>query len=329
MIYKSPAVSVIIPTYNRACSIRRSVQSVLNQTFNDFEVIIIDDGSTDDTKKVLKNFYDKRIRYFGFKYNRGAAIARNIGIKFANGYFISFQDSDDEWLPRKLEKQINIFKEVPPNVGVVYSGFWKVKGGKKIYIPRSSVVEREGDIHNELLKENFITLQAVVIRKECFCRAGLFDESLKRFSDWELLIRISKYYKFKYIKEPLVKVFYTPSSISSDIEAYIKANEIIINRYYPEMKSYKKALAKRYYMMGHYLYKKGKVKKGRKYFLVSIKTYPLHVKSYILFFITICGVSFYKKLSRIKKYFDSLSIKISLNHKCLRRKGGLNKEDWS
>ena len=191
MSEKNPTVSVIIPTYNRVHLIRRAIQSVLNQTYQDFEVIIVDDGSTDNTEEVVKSFNDPRIRYIRHEKNKGAATARNTGIKAARGKFIAFQDSDDEWLPEKLEKQMKVFENTPAKVGVVYTGFWKIENNKKIYIPFSWVKQKEGNIHKELLKGNFVTTQSIVARKECFKKAGMFDEKLPRFQDWELVIRLS------------------------------------------------------------------------------------------------------------------------------------------
>ena len=132
----SPKVSIILPTYNRAHIIEKAIQSVLNQTYQDFEIIIIDDGSKDDTKKIIRGFQEKdnRIKYIRFEENKGAAAARNAGIKMSKGEYITFQDSDDEWLPEKLEKQMKIIETSSENI-VVYCGFWRIDGDEKTYIP--------------------------------------------------------------------------------------------------------------------------------------------------------------------------------------------------
>ncbi|GAH74960.1 unnamed protein product, partial [marine sediment metagenome] len=171
-VKNKPTVSVIIPTYNRAYLIGRAIQSVLNQTYQDFEIIVVDDGSTDDTEEIVRSFKDKRIGYVRHEKNKGAAAARNTGIKAAKSEYIAFQDSDDEWLPEKLEKQMKVFENAPPEVGVVYTDFLRIKGNKKIHIPFSWVTQKEGNIHKELLKGNFVTTQSVVIRKKCFKKSG-------------------------------------------------------------------------------------------------------------------------------------------------------------
>ena len=105
---KNPTVSVVIPTYNRAPLIGRSIKSVLNQTYQDFEIIIVDDASTDNTKEVVSNFNDERIRYIQHEENKGEAAARNTGIKATRCDYIAPQDSDDEWIPEKLSTQIEL-----------------------------------------------------------------------------------------------------------------------------------------------------------------------------------------------------------------------------
>ena len=117
----NPTVSIIIPTYNRSRLIARAVKNVLNQTYQDFELIIVDDGSTDGTREVVAGFSDERIRYVQHDKNRGEAAARNTGIKVARGEYIASHDSDDEWLHEKLAKQIRAFENCSPEIGVVYT----------------------------------------------------------------------------------------------------------------------------------------------------------------------------------------------------------------
>ncbi len=114
----NPTVSVIIPTYNRANLVSRAIKSVLNQTYQDFEIIVVDDCSEDNTEEIVKSFNDSRIRYIKHKKNKGGSAARNTGIKRARGKYIAFLDDDDEWLPSKLEKQIMLFEKLSKHYGV-------------------------------------------------------------------------------------------------------------------------------------------------------------------------------------------------------------------
>lgn len=299
-----PKVSVIIPTYNRAHLIEKSVQSVLNQTYQDFELIVVDDGSTDNTKELVQNLQkkDSRIKYVKHEKNKGAAAARNTGIKAAEGKYVAFQDSDDEWFAEKLEKQMRVFENASAEVGVVYTGFWRIENNKKIYIPFSWVKKKEGNIHQELLKGNFITTQSMVVRKECFETAGMFDESLPRFQDWELVIRLSKYYDFKCIDEPLLISPYTENSISASKEANIKAMKIILKKHFDDFSQNKNILAKHYFSLFFNLYYGENFKEGKSYLKKAVKTYPYNLKFLGVFFLSFFGdefllqiIDFYKK----------------------------------
>ena len=297
-----PKVSVVMPTYNRAHLIGRAIQSVLNQTYQDFEIIVVDDGSMDNTEKVIREFQkkDKRILYIQHEKNKGEAAARNTGIEVAKGEYIAFQDSDDEWLPEKLEKQMRVFATAPPEVGVVYTGFWRIENDKKVYIPFSWVKRKEGDIYEELLKANFIGTPVAIVRKECFEKAGLFDEMLPHLVDWELWIRISKFYEFKCVDEPLLTSPFTPDSISANKEALIKALKIILSKHFDDFAKNKKILSKHYFSIGINLCSSNEIKDGRKYFIKAVKANPLNVKFLLVVFLSFFGQNTYNKA--VKSY---------------------------
>ena len=122
-----PMVSVILPTYNRASLIARSLESVLNQSFADFEVLVVDDGSTDETASVVAEFCDPRVNYIRLPNNAGAAAARNVGIRISKGRFLAFQDSDDEWFPENLAKHMSVFEQNSHKLGVVYSDMERIR----------------------------------------------------------------------------------------------------------------------------------------------------------------------------------------------------------
>ncbi|MFH1662242.1 MAG: glycosyltransferase family 2 protein [Candidatus Falkowbacteria bacterium] len=277
----SPLVSVIIPTYNRAGLLKKSVGSVLSQTFKDFEIIIINDGSTDNTENVIKSFNDSRIKYIKNKKNRGAGAARNIGIKIARGDYIAFQDSDDEWLPEKLKKQIEVFKSVSPSVGVVYSGYLLFKNNKKIYIPLKKYKKRSGNIHKELLSGSFVGTSTMLVKKECFEKVGMFDENLDTLEDWELAIRLSKDYRFKFLKTPLLLANHSINSISSNHRATIDAFKKIAKKHLKE--SDKKELSNYYHRIGYNLCLCGDYREGRSYYIKSIKLNNFNFPCFVSF----------------------------------------------
>jgi len=275
---REPNVSVILPTYNRAQLIGRAIQSVLGQTYSNFELIVIDDGSKDDTENVIEGINDRRIRYIRHESNRGANAARNTGIAAARGEYIAFQDSDDEWLPEKLEKQMEAFRLASRDIGVVYTGFWRIEGNQKIYIPSPKIKPREGNIHARLLYENFVTTQAVVIKKECFEKAGMFDENLPRLQDWELFIRVSKYYPFICIDEPLVASYFTPQSISADQRALASAHMYILEKHYGDLANDKRLLAHHCCNTGSILCLSGDFGRGRALLRKALSIDPLNAK---------------------------------------------------
>ncbi|GBE39173.1 MAG TPA: glycosyltransferase [Nitrospirae bacterium] len=288
-----PKVSVIIPTYNRAVQAAKAIRSVLDQTYRDLEVIVVDDCSSDDTEEAVKRLNDNRIVYIRHDINKGGAAARNTGIRLAKGEFIAFQDSDDEWMPEKLEKQMQVFENSPPDTGVVYTGFWRVENSKRTYIPYPWVTRKEGAIHEELLKGNFITTQAALVKKECFDKAGMFDDSLPRLQDWELWLRISKYYGFKCVDEPLLVVYYSGGSITSDKQALIKAAGIISAKVYNDIKEDKKLLSRFYSYIGITLCSNNAVKNGRPYLLKAVKADPFNAMALFVTFVSLFGQSAY------------------------------------
>ena len=301
-----PVVSVIIPTYNRAHSIVRSIQSILNQTYQDFEIIVVDDGSTDNTQEIIKEIQtqDKRIRYIRYENNKGAPTARNTGIKTARSDYIAFQDSDDEWFPEKLEKQMKAFGSAPPEVGVVYTGYYRL-GKRKTYGPsiKRKKTKREGDIFNSLLEENLVGTPTILIKRGCFERAGLFDERLPAFQDWELVIRLSKYYDFIFLDEPLLVSPDTPDGISANRKARASALELILEKHFEDFKKdkkslskHKRSLSKHYYRIGTSPCSDEDILAKIKYLLKAIKISPFNSKILIFLLLTFLGQDNFRKI---------------------------------
>jgi glycosyltransferase involved in cell wall biosynthesis len=301
-----PTVSVILPTYNRAHIVGRAIQSVLDQTYRDFELIVVDDGSADNTEEMVKGFNDPRIRYIRHEMNKGGAAARNTGIEAAQGEYIAFQDSDDEWLSEKLEKQMRIFEKAPAQVGVVYTGFYAIKGDQKTYIPRPNVKIKEGNIHNELLRGNFVTTQAAVVRRECFERTGIFDERLPRFQDWELFIRISKYYIFNYVDEPLLNAFFSLDSISANQDALLKAFKLILEKHFHTFKNDKYSLASVQYSIGNLSCQVGDMREGNEYLQQALRSNPLNLKYLVAALVSFFGEDAYANVVRLKRIIRHL-----------------------
>ena len=292
-----PKVSVILPTYNRASLIGRAIKSILNQTFNDFELLIIDDGSVDDTEKVVKTFADTKVTYKKHEENKGAAAARNTGIHLARGEFIAFNDSDDEWMPEKLERQIKKFSEVNSNIGVIYCGYIAVSQQTNREIFRSTPMEK-GKIYPRILQGCITGTFTPLIKQACFEKVGLFDETLPSCQDWDMWIRISEYYEFDFISDILVKMYIHGSQISTNLEAKIEGKERILEKYGFELS--KNPLFFNSFLIGLFLQNciAGKIKKGRKHLISALKLEPFQTKGYIHLLLSVFAPWIYRNILR-------------------------------
>jgi glycosyltransferase involved in cell wall biosynthesis len=198
----APRVSIVIPTYNRSTVVRRAIDSVFAQTFQDFEVVVVDDGSTDDTRGALVGYPD-RLRYIAQK-NQGPAAARNHGMEQARGQFIGFLDSDDLYYPDNIEAHVRVF-ERNPAAGLVYSGSLIVDHeGNPIKEQRPDPRNR-GDVLERLILYNFITTSTVLMRKECFTAVGGMNTRLWFAEDLYYWLRIAAKYPVDFAEQVLVR----------------------------------------------------------------------------------------------------------------------------
>lgn len=295
-----PVVSVIIPTYNRAHLVGRAIQSVLDQTYPEFELIVVDDASNDGTDKVVKNFNDPRIRYVRHNQNMGVAAARNTGINAAQGRYIAFQDSDDEWLPEKLDMQIKVFSNAPREVGVVYTDMWKINEGRKKYWHSPSNMPDDGIIYKRSLQRVFtIGIGTALIKRTCLSQSGIFDESFSSLEDFEFFIRISKFFCFYHIDVPLVKYHDTKNSVSKKDDAHFDAYESIFKMYQEDMD--KESVAEFQFTIGNILYQRGLPDKGRFLLLSAARSCPLNKKYVVAALASLLGKGAYATICRLKR----------------------------
>lgn len=210
------AVSVVIPTYNRAGKLLRAISSVLYQTFTDSEVIVVDDGSDDGTEEFLKPVMD-HIKYIRHPDNMGVSAARNRGIKASRYPFIAFLDSDDYWLPKKLSTQMAFFEENPEAVACQTEEIWERKGIR--VNPGKRHLKPSGDIFVPSLRLCLVSPSAVVLKRSLLDELGLFDEDLPACEDYDLWLRISCRYPIHLIPRHLVvKEGGYPDQLSSKVK---------------------------------------------------------------------------------------------------------------
>lgn len=221
-------ISVVIPTYNRESSIYKSVKSVLNQTYQNIEVIVVDDGSTDKTEELIKGINDPRLRYV-FQDNAGACRARNNGVEHAHGKYIAFHDSDDVWHKEKLEKQINVMIE--KNADVVFCKLIKVYDSKKSTMSPANLCEGFININTNLFG---IGTQSLLCKKEVLDKYS-FDENMPRLQDLEFMMRVIRNFSVYCLDEGLVDYYIGNESIGGNPYRFISAYELLKKKY-PRLK---------------------------------------------------------------------------------------------
>lgn len=244
-------VSVIIPTYNRANLIGRAIQSVLDQTYRDFQLIVVDDASTDSTEGVVKAFNDNTIQYIRHMMNRGANSARNTGIENTNGEYIAFLDDDDEWLPEYLDQMISYLEAKDRTIGLVYCSFYRTDPDTK------QVLGIRKQQRKQQKKGSSIGFPSRwIVRKEVFEKVGMFDEGMPAQQDTEFSMRLLTFYKAAYLNKPLIRYSVTRKSAPRDIRRSLRAVKLVLERHSDKMSTVELAdwyifLAKKYIKQGN------------------------------------------------------------------------------
>lgn len=293
-----PKISVIIPTKNRADYVAKAIKSVLNQTFQDFEILIIDGGSTNATKEILRNFVDARILYFSQKDKKGVSAARNLGINQSRGQFISFLDDDDVWMPRKLEKQIALLRQ-NKSFSVVYglSSYVIQSDGRVIGLyNRPNFI---GGIYPRILEENIIgNCSSILIRKECF-EMELFDVDLPAAEDWDLWIRLAKKFCFKPIDEPLDAYRLHGERLTRSYYGVLHAAKTMFKKYSEDIYSSPnchEALRRWHLLLGLAYLQSGDKTHARAEYVSAISMNPRSVQCYIRYLLCFIGPEPYNSI---------------------------------
>lgn len=281
-------VSVIIPVYNREKTIKKAIESVLEQTYTDLEVIIVDDCSTDKTIEVVESIADKRIRLVKSPKNGGACKARNLGIDHANGELIAFQDSDDYWHADKLEKSVHFLKE--KDADFVFSALNRkgIRGQeeKNEIVPKYNINKEENKLL-KILTGNCVSTQTIVARREIFDKVK-FDYKMPRFQDWEFSIQVIEAgFSVYFIKEPLVDCYVQGDSITSDDTKGFYAIDLIEKKYEKYYTRYPEVYGKFCEGVGYFYEMAGK--NGSRFYLKAYKSCP-SFKNFVRFFLSKIGL---------------------------------------
>ncbi len=278
----NPKVSVIIPTYNRANLLPRAIESVLKQTFKDFELIIVDDGSTDNTKEIVNNYIkkDNRIKYIYQENSGGPAKPKNTGIKIAKGKYIAFLDSDDEWFINKLKKQYHLYEDNKNNnVGLIGCEAISINNEtkEKKYIKSIKYIEaRSPEVLKKTIPKSF---SSVMINKNVFKEIGLIDEKIKICDDFELYIRISRKYNFLFIQEPLFNYYVHENNVSASKNyiKIIKERKLIMQKHKKIFLSHPNIYSNQFKKFGTFYLLNDNHKLAKKNFIQAIKIKPFSI----------------------------------------------------
>lgn len=273
-------VDVIIPTFNRAEFLESAIKSVLNQTFQDLKIIVVDDASEDNTEGVVKGFDNEKIEYIRLEAHKGEAGTRNIGIINSNAEYIAFLDDDDEWLPEKLRLQVELLDNSPPKVGGIYTGYIRVnKTNGRILGQR--IPEKRGYIYKDMSFGNVIGGPSfVLLRRKCFERVGIFDENIVYGTDYDMWIRISKEFHFDYIGEPLVKYHIHENQLTNDLEIVNRGLDKMLKKYDSSVAFNKKKYSREYSSLGYQYRENGNLRKASETLMKAIKLYPFELGYY-------------------------------------------------
>ena len=310
----TPVFSIITPTFNRPVMLRRNIQSVKNQTFDNYEHIIIDDANDPGTEKIIEELDNSNIILLKHETTKGAAGSYNTGIKASSGKFILFLDDDDEYMPCILKKLNERFMHAGPDLGFIWTGIARIKdteSGEKLLStlvwPSQFSDKEEGLIAATSIGNGF----GVCVRKECFDTVGLYDEALPVGQDTDLLFRLAQKYNFETLPEVLVKIHQHDKNQLTDNRNYLirlEGIEKILNRYCNFLTQYPRLYYAHYRSYAEFCYKNGLKREGRNALLSVVRRTPMRFLNYtdlISFELTgtdTLNTYFGRKLKKFKRF---------------------------
>jgi glycosyltransferase involved in cell wall biosynthesis len=302
-----PKISVIIPTYNRSGKLINALNSVLNQTYQQIEIIVVDDNSVDDTELKMKGFCEKvkSIKYIKHHINRGGGAARNTGVSYATGEYIAFLDSDDLWINTKLEEQIKLI--ISTDISMVFTGFNMIEELTNKIIDKY-IVKNLKKPYEKLLFTNYIgTTSTILIKKQVFEDVGGFNINLSSCQDWDLYLKVSKKYKIKGLEKLLVNYYVHQNSITgnyeSSIDGHLKVYEQVTNDSMVNARLKKKIMSVHLTRIASIYMRFGKIPEARVYFLKSFKLNPMNKNNIIKLIPNILGIyNFANKFTKVINY---------------------------
>ena len=285
----TPALSVVVPTYNRSHLVQRAVRSVLAQTFGEYELIVVDDASDDDTQDVVQALGDARIRYIRHERNRGVGAARNTGVNTARSPWVIFLDSDDEMMPTLLERYHSVIASVPEDVGFVWCGIQRIKtvdGHQQVVARRiwSPTFDSREEAYRSFLKGvQFGAGNGFAVRARSFREVGGFDERLWNLEDADMLLRMSRHFDYRVIDDILINAhIHEGPNLNNVSPIKSAAFELMLDKYREDIQADPEAahhflfgLCSQYYVMKRF-------KRAFRYGVRALYARPTHRRTWIL-----------------------------------------------
>ncbi len=289
-LQRNPLVSVIIPCLNRETLIGQAIESALGQTYQNVEIVVVNDGSTDGTEKAVQNYFSSgKVRYFKHEVNKGIPAARNTGIRNSLGDYVAFLDSDDMWLPDKVEVQLQAFsQDTTRQVGVVWTDAYYVdeSGGSRTsgtVLPDDFALLPDEKVLKLLFMKNFVIAGTSMIGRSCFDKVGLLDEELRGGADdYDLWLRLAPHFKFSYVPIPLATVRLHGGNHSS-VEGNYGDSVVIAKKAvarHPELARLQNiTIAHLRFLQGKHYFEHGRTLEARQHLLETIEHHPISIKA--------------------------------------------------
>lgn len=289
-------VSIVIPTYNRAECLERAVNSALEQTYPAIEVVVVDDGSTDETPEIVRSIDDDRVS-FDRQPHRGANAARNTGVALASGEFISFLDSDNELHEEHIEIAAEVLRDADQTVGGVFTAYERYRDGglDSFKSVRDDVVTAD-----TLRRRNAIGgFSATTFRAEVFDLVGQLDESFPSAQDYEFYLRVAEHYRFRGIDRCLLTKHSRDDSISNDLDRKQEGYQRLIDKHGHRL--HPQRIAKQHQILGMMYATNGEIDVARKQFLTAMSVYPRNIYAAYLFAVTSLGHRTFDRLAELPR----------------------------
>lgn len=289
-------VSVVIPTYNRASLLDRAIDSVLTQTHEHLELLVVDDGSTDHTEAVVAAYEDARLRYLP-REHRGASAARNTGIRHATGRVVSFLDSDNELHPQHLAVATEALADAPPDIAGVFTGYDRYVAGS--LHSRSTAPDRIITAE-DLQRRNVVGgFSATTFRRRVFDEVGLLDESFPAAQDYEFYLRVTEAFGLLGIDRVLLSKHITPDSITENVERKRAAYAALRDKHDDVL--HPRRIAKQHQHLGLMLAMRGETVQARRRFVASLRSYPLSPYAAYLLGVSLLGRGIFTRTATLPK----------------------------